>query len=159
MFLSANNYFWRVDIRDNVMTRVRKWRELGRPEAALLGVQYIGNDDGRHRGAWLVRSSGATRWLVAGTGSAPGAGFSNAGIEIDHTCSASLSGTKVVAEIPNLLGPGMTGQMTYYETARGAKVFSAGAFTLAGSIRQRPVARLLDNLWARILCPSAAQLH
>jgi hypothetical protein len=159
VFLSANNYFWRVDIRDNVMTRVRKWRELGRPEAALLGVQYIGNDDGRHRGAWMVRSTAATGWLFAGTSSSPGGRFSNAGIEIDHTCSSSPHGTKVVAEIPNLLGPGMTGQMSYYETARGAKVFSAGAFTLAGSIRQRPVARLLENLWARITGPSAVPLH
>jgi hypothetical protein len=40
--------------------------------------------------------------------------------------------------------------MTYYTTPRGAKVFSAGAFSLAGSIRQRPVARLLDNIWAKI---------
>ncbi len=40
--------------------------------------------------------------------------------------------------------------MTYYETARGAKVFSAGAFSLAGSIRQKPVAQLLENIWARM---------
>ena len=41
----------------------------------------------------------------------------------------------------------MTAHMTYYETSAGAKVFSAGAFTLAGSVRQPTVKRLLENLW------------
>jgi hypothetical protein len=40
--------------------------------------------------------------------------------------------------------------MTYYETAAGARVFAAGAFTLAGSIWQPDVSRLLENLWARL---------
>jgi len=40
--------------------------------------------------------------------------------------------------------------MTYYETKAGAKVFAAGAFTLAGSIRQPAVQRLLANLWERL---------
>ena len=56
----------------------------------------------------------------------------------------------MLAEIPNLLGPGLTAQMTYYETARGAKVFAAGAFTLAGSALQRSVGRLLENLWQHL---------
>jgi hypothetical protein len=38
-----------------------------------------------------------------------------------------------------------------YETKNGAKVLAAGAFTLAGSIRQQPVARLLDNMRSEIL--------
>jgi murein DD-endopeptidase MepM/ murein hydrolase activator NlpD len=40
--------------------------------------------------------------------------------------------------------------MTYYESSAGAKVFAAGAFTLAGAIRQRPVARLVSNLLDRL---------
>lgn len=40
--------------------------------------------------------------------------------------------------------------MTYYETDSGAKVFAAGAFSLAGSIRQPAVARLIANLWDRL---------
>ena len=149
MMLSADNFFWRIDLRNGVMTRIAKWRELGRPEAALLGVQYIGNDRGEHRGAWHLRKAPATGWLFAGTGSTTGRAFSNAGVEIDHTAPSSPRGTQVIGEIPDLLGPGMTGQMTYYSTSRGAQVFSAGAFSLAGSIRQRPVARLLENIWAR----------
>ena len=36
--------------------------------------------------------------------------------------------------------------MTYYETPAGAKVFAAGAFTLAGA-RDPLSRRLLENLW------------
>jgi hypothetical protein len=149
MFLSANNFFWRVDRKGNVLTRVAQWRDLGRPEAALIGAQYIGNDRGTHRGAWHVRRTRATSWLFPGTGSAVGDLFSNGGIEIDARSSASPPHTQVVAEIPNVFGHGLTAQMTYYETARGAKVFAAGAFTLAGAVRQRPVRTLLENLWRR----------
>jgi hypothetical protein len=62
-------------------------------------------------------------------------------------------GTKILAEIPNLYGPGFTAQMTYYETGSGAKVFAAGAFTLGGAATWQPVTRLLDNLWARLTRP------
>jgi hypothetical protein len=151
VMLSADNFFWKIELRNGVMTRIAKWRELGRPEAALLGVQYIGNDMGEHRGAWMLRRQPATRWLFAGTGYGAGDAFSNAGIEIDHTNSHSPRGTQVIGELQNLLGPGMTGQMTYYTTSRGAQVFSAGAFSLAGSIRQQPVSRLLDNIWSRFV--------
>jgi peptidoglycan/xylan/chitin deacetylase (PgdA/CDA1 family) len=44
----------------------------------------------------------------------------------------------------------MHGQMTYYETRNGARVFAAGAFTIAGAALQPPVKRLLGNLWQRL---------
>ena len=48
----------------------------------------------------------------------------------------------------------VTAQRTsYYETARGAKVFAAGAFTIAGSVLQPQVSQLLENLWARLTPP------
>jgi hypothetical protein len=150
IFLSANNFFWRIDLQGRTMTRVKKWRELGRPEASLLGVQYIGNDMGEHRGPWLVRQPAAESWIFDGVELRSGNQFSDAGIEIDAVAPSSPSGTRVLAAIPNLLGPGMTAHMSYYETAAGAKVFAAGAFTLAGSIRQSGVQRLVTNLWARL---------
>jgi hypothetical protein len=150
MFLSANNFFWRVDRRGNLLTKVKLWRDLGRPEAARIGAHYIANDRGTRRGSWIVRRTPATSWLFAGTGSSPGQPFSSAGIEIDATSSASPRGTQVVAEIPRIYGPRYTAQMTYYETRRGAKVFAAGAFTLAGAARQPGVQRLLVNLLDRL---------
>jgi hypothetical protein len=40
--------------------------------------------------------------------------------------------------------------MTYYETARGAKVFAAGAFTLAGAVGRPDVKNVVENLWERL---------
>jgi hypothetical protein len=149
IFLSANNFYWKIVIHGRVMYRVIKWRDLGRPEAALLGVEYFHNDSGEHRGDWIVRNASHFAWLLDGTGLGNGGSISNGGIEADHVTSASPRSTRVVAEIPNLYGPGMTAQMTYYEKA-GAKVFAAGAFTLAGGVRQPKVERLMENLWKRM---------
>jgi hypothetical protein len=150
MFLSANNFFYRVERNGDRLTRTGKWRDAGRPEAALIGVQYIGNDSGEHRAPHILRASTATRWVFAGTGLGVGSRFASFGIEIDHTSPASPRGTQVIAEIPNLLGAGMTAQMSYYETPRGAKVFAAGAFTLAGAALLPSVSPVLENLWARL---------
>ena len=49
-FLSANNFFWRIELKGDVMTRTKQWRDLRRPEAALIGVQYLANDRGRRQG-------------------------------------------------------------------------------------------------------------
>ena len=100
------------------------------PEARLLGVQYRANDDGRGRGRSSSPDVSVAPWLFEGTGLENGdtlgeevGGF---GIEIDTTTPLSPPGTKVLALIPNLFGPGLHAEMAYYETAAGARVFSAG---------------------------------
>ena len=148
-WLSANNFFWKVVRHGPVLERVAEWRNLGRPEASLIGTQYRGNDEGKRRGP-MRPVRGAVPWLFAGTPLAQGASWGDFGIEIDHTTAASPSGTTVVAQVPNLYGPGLTAQMTYYETAAGAKVFAAGAFSLASSARTRVGSRLLENLFAHM---------
>ena len=72
MFLSANNFFWQVQRRGGMLTRTRKWRDIGRPESALLGVQYRGNDDGRIQRPFIVRAATTAPWLFAGPISATG---------------------------------------------------------------------------------------
>ena len=67
MFLSANNFFWRVTRHGDFLTRKAQWRDLGRPESALIGVQYIGNDRGVHRG----RTPSGTRTGRSGSSTAP----------------------------------------------------------------------------------------
>jgi hypothetical protein len=150
MFLSANNFFWQIRIHGNVMTRTKQWRQLGRPEAALIGVQYRGNDSGTHRGPWKAQNVASTPWLFAGTGLRDGSAFGSAGIEIDAVAPSSPAHTRIVAAIPNIFRQGVTAHMTYYETKAGAKVFAAGAFTLAGAVWRPQVSRLVDNLWARL---------
>jgi hypothetical protein len=154
-FLSANNFFWRTIKHGNVIERTQQWRDLGRPESALIGVQYRGNDRGTHRGPWIIRDTESAPWLFKGTGLTNGSAFGNGGIEIDKTAPASPRGTHVLAEIPNLFGQGFTAQMTYYETPAGAEVFAAGAFTLAGAVEDPTIATLIANLWARLTTPNA----
>jgi hypothetical protein len=153
-FLSANDFFRRVDVHGNQMILIGLWRDLGRPEAALIGVQYLSNDDGKRRGPWIVRDAEAAPWLFQDTGLHDGTPFvPTAGVEIDHTATASPKNVNVLADIRNLLGPGLTAQMTYYQTPQGAKVFAAGAFTLAGAADKPHVPQLLENLWTHLATP------
>jgi hypothetical protein len=153
MFLSANNFFWQIVRHGDVMERTQRWRDLGRPEAGLIGVQYRGNDRGEHRRPWILRSAPADAWAFAGTQLEPGSTFGSGGIEIDKSAAASPKHLQILAEIPNLFGPGFTAQMTYYETPRGGKVFAAGAFTLAGAMREPTVQQLVTNVWERLSRP------
>ncbi|HEV7640697.1 MAG TPA: N,N-dimethylformamidase beta subunit family domain-containing protein, partial [Gaiellaceae bacterium] len=148
IFLSANNFFWKITISGNVMTRVAKWRDLGRPEAALIGVEYYHNDMGEHRGPWVVRSTAKKLpWLLGGTGLRVGMKFSSGGIEADEVTTDSPKNVRVIAAIPNLYGDGRNAEMTYYDTPAGAKVFAAGAFSIAGAVWQGHVRQLVTNLW------------
>jgi hypothetical protein len=150
MFLAANNFFWKVARRGQKLTKVRLWRSLGRPEAALVGVQYVASDYGRRQGPFQVATG---EWPFAGTGLGPGSLFGRYGIEIDARSGASPPQTRLLAAIPNLMGPGRSAEMTYYETPAGAKVFAAGVLNFAASIGEPAVARLVENLWARLSRP------
>lgn len=151
IFLSANNFFWKIRIRGRVMTRVKQWRELGRPESALIGVQYFGNDNGSHRRPWIVRNAYAADRLMAASGLTNGSALATAGIEVDGMTAASPRGTKIVATMA--WRRGKTAHMTYYETPNGAKVFAAGAFSLAREALAPDVQRVLEQLWRRLARP------
>jgi N,N-dimethylformamidase beta subunit-like protein len=156
-FLSANNFFWQVERRGRTLRKVAKWRDLDRPEATLIGVQYLANDEGIIKAPYVVASGTTAPWFWDGTGLADGSEFGEVhggfGIEIDATSRRSPRGTMVLARVPNLYGPGYTAEMTYYETPAGAKVFAAGTLDFGGRARYRPVKRMLSNLWDRISQP------
>ena len=159
MFLSANNFFWQVRDQDAERTiqKIGEWREDGRPEAGLIGAEYRANDNGTHRGQYIVQNAAAAPWLWAGTsltdGSTFGAEVGGFGIEIDGTAAASPPSTLVLATIPDLLGPGRTAEMTYYELPNGAKVFAAGALNFMGSVTIWPMKQLMNNLWDHLTVP------
>jgi len=153
MFLSANNFFWKVTRSGQRLTKVAMWRNLGRPEAGLAGVQFIAGDYGGHQGPYVVQSAAAAPWAFAGTGLGNGSTFGNGGIEIDARSAASPPGTQLLASIPNLMGTGRSAEMTYYETPAGAKVFAAGALNFAASIGDPAVAQLVENVWTRLARP------
>jgi hypothetical protein len=155
LFLSANNFFWCVRKRGQAMRRHALWRNLGRPEAALIGTQYKANDNGRTQRPFVVRNSGAASWLWAGTGLSEGSTFGEQvggfGTEIDMVSpGVSPPETIVVAEIPDVFGPGLTAQMTYYESPTGARVFAAGVLDFGGSVMFPPMRQLLENVWERL---------
>jgi hypothetical protein len=157
VFLSANNFFWEVRLEGRVLRRTRLWRSIGRPESSIIGVQYRANDDGRIQRPFIVRSATTAPWFWAGTGLGDGAVFGQElggyGIEIDQATLSSPPGTILLADIPDLFGPSLTAQMTYYETEAGAKVFAAGAIDFGGSAMITAVRRMLENLWVRVAVP------
>jgi hypothetical protein len=153
MFLSANNFFRRVDRHQARLHLIGLWRDLGRPEAALIGDQYRANDEGGKRAPWIVTGAAQEPWLFAGTGLTNGSTFGSGGIEIDAESPSSPPGTQVVADIPDLYRPGISAQMTYYQTPAGAKVFAAGAFGFTEAAYDPPASTLLTNLWHKLSQP------
>lgn len=151
LFLSANNFFRQVVRTGDRARLVGEWRNFGRPEAALLGGQYLANDDGQRQQPYSVVGADAAPWAFAGTGLTNGSQFGRYGIEIDATTVVSPPGTQVLARVPDLFGPGRSAEMTYYETAAGARVFSAGVLNFGGTLMLWPeVGLLLDNVWRRL---------
>ena len=155
VFLSANNFFWRIDREGKAIRRIRRWRDLGRPEASLVGSQYRANDDGTRRGVYYVTEAEAAPWLFTQTGLASGSKLGEVsggyGIEIDATSAASPPGTAVLAVVPALYGPGYNAEMTYYETPAGSRVFAAGTLDFGATAMIGPTWKLLDNLWRHML--------
>lgn len=153
IFLSSTNLLWKITRQGDVITRVAEWRTLGRPESSIVGVQYRGNDEGRHRGYYQLTPDGAQSWQLAGVDDTALAGWPFLGIEYDMTTSASPPGTDVLAEAdPHLSNPAIRGQMTYYEQG-GAKVFSSGTLNLTSALIDSPFQRLLENVWAQLSVP------
>lgn len=151
-FLSANNFFYRVDRHGNTITRIGRWRDLGRPEAALVGVQYFYWNVGRYPSRpYTIVGAGRASWLFSGTGLGNGDSFGYFGIEVDDRTTASPRQTQLLARMPNAFGTGRPAEMTYYETRAGARVFAAGGFTLGGLQGRRPeISQFLENVWNRL---------
>jgi hypothetical protein len=153
-FLSANDFFYKVVKHGDTMDGRWRWRDLGRPEAALVGAQYVGwNEDRYPNRPFHITGVGKAPWLFAGTGLRNGSTFGTYGIEVDSRTPASPRGTMVLADIPRIFGPGKTAQMTYYTTAAGAKVFSAGVMNFGGSSLWPTVSTMLENLWVKLTAP------
>jgi N,N-dimethylformamidase beta subunit-like, C-terminal len=149
-FLSANNFFYKVDVHGDTMTGRTRWRDIGRPEAALVGAQYVGWDEDRYTNhPYRVVNAEAAPWLFAGTQLRDGSSFGNYGIEIDEPNDVSPQGTHVLAVIPHEFGHGKPAKMTIYRAGRST-VFDAGAFNFGASAHWPAVARLVDNLWSRL---------
>ena len=152
-FLSANNFFRRVDRSGNNLRLIDLWRRLGRPEASLVGVEFIACCNGFPQGPYVVKGNTEAPWFFSGTGLANGHFFGNGGIEIDARGSASPRNIVVLANIPDLYGPGRSAEMTMYRNAAGASVFASGSLNFGGSAHRPMTSALLENLWLRLTAP------
>jgi hypothetical protein len=150
MFLSADNFVWKVQRKGSLLRRARTWRTLGRPEASLVGVQWSAGNFGGRRAPYVVQGAGAEPWAFAGTGLRNGSTFGRYGLEIDARAPSSPRGTVVLARIRNLIGK-RDAEMTYYSTPAGARVFAAGVLNFGASISNPVVSRLVDNVWSRLM--------
>jgi hypothetical protein len=150
VFLSANNFFYRVKVSGNTMVGRTPWRDLGRPEAALVGAQYAGWDEGHYPNRpFRIVNTGAAPWLFAGTHLHNGTLVGNYGIEIDEPTAASPPHTRVLAVIPNELGPGKPAEMTIYTRGRST-VFDAGAINFGATAHWPALSRFFSNLWSHL---------
>ena len=74
-FLAANNLYHRVDKVGQTLVRRALWRKLGRPEARVVGVQYVASDHGQHQAGYTVTGALTAPWAFDGTGLADGSVF------------------------------------------------------------------------------------
>jgi hypothetical protein len=149
-FLAANNFFYRVVVHGDTMVGRTRWRDLERPEAALVGSQYVGWNESRYPNRpYRIVNTAAAPWLFAGTNLHNGSLLGRYGIEIDEPNLASPPGTHVLATIPNEFGPGKSANMTIYRRGRST-VFDAGAINFGASAHWPTVSRLVSNLWSHL---------
>jgi N,N-dimethylformamidase beta subunit-like, C-terminal len=147
-FLSANNFYARVVRAGQAIRCTAHFRDIGRPEAALVGVQYLDWNHGIFRNRrYVVTGARRAPWFFRGTRLQNGSRFGfSYGVEIDTLAPSSPRGIAVLAELPNIFGAGRTAKMTFYTSPSGAKVFAAGAMNFDSS-QSAVTDRLLLNLW------------
>jgi hypothetical protein len=150
-FLSANNFYAHVRREGASIRCLGHFRDEDRPEAALVGVGYLDWNHGVFPNKpYVVVATRDAPWFFRGTGLRDGGRFGfSYGVEIDARTAASPRNTVVLAELPDVFGPGRTAEMTYYVAPSGAKVFAAGAMNF-GSSQSGVTDRLLLNLWAHL---------
>jgi hypothetical protein len=146
IFLSGSNFRWQAARNGSTLRRGKQWRQLGKPEAALVGVQFAASGRGGGK-AYVVKGASAEPWVFAATGLSDGSTFGRVGTEVDSTSPQSPPGTVVLARITDAIGR-HDAEMTYYRTAAGAQVFAVGTRDFARWLDQPAVAQLVANVWA-----------
>ena len=150
LFLSANNFYRRVRRDGRRLVREEFWRALGRPESALVGVQYVGSDQGQRQGPYVVTGAEALPWLYAGTGLVNGSTFGRYGIEIDSALAPLSARSAGGGPDRRPDGAWPLGGDDVLRAPVGRAVFAAGALNFGASIDDPVVTRLVENVWARL---------
>jgi hypothetical protein len=177
-FFSANQIFWQVRFVDGAYgsrrnrtmicyrgggdpvtddnLRTDQFRYLGRPEASLIGNQYV-----RDPVVGDITVTNAAHWLYAGSGAVNGTVLRGLlGYEINaHVPGVSPAQTRILA---HSVSNGFPSDLTFYVDASSAQVFSTGTMQWAwgldnyvpGNLREdyvHPVAqKMTANLFEAI---------
>ncbi|MDX2004292.1 MAG: fibronectin type III domain-containing protein [Meiothermus sp.] len=177
--LGANQMYWKVVSRGEQI-EVRKdfsshtlsttpesgglWRNLGRPEAAVLGVQFTDVDFGTYA-PFVVQN--ASHWTLAGTGLTNGstfgatgnAGQGCSGWELDKVAASTPASTELIARGSNPYAAGRTtgdrgGFMVYIAHPTGGRVFSGGSLSYISCLAtDGTISRITRNVLTRFLGP------
>ncbi|MEU6080048.1 N,N-dimethylformamidase beta subunit family domain-containing protein [Streptomyces sp. NPDC047108] len=176
VFLSANTMYWQVELSpspcgepDRLLTcrkrrgpgRPALWRELGRPEQTLLGIQYVGRVPEprpmvvRNAGHWLWEATGATE-----NDELPGLVAGEADRYFPRTPLPEHTHRMLLAHSPyeDTEGEVRFQETSLYEAPSGAIVFASGTFAWSPALDrpghvdarvQRATANLLDRICKR----------
>lgn len=176
MYLSGNGMYWKVTKSGDTM-ECRKyreqhaqtgekgglWRDLHRPESAILGVQYDRKGIQTYApyqvllpNHWIFNGTNVSTGQLFGqyslTGDIKGSGAS--GHETDRITSFSPTNTIVLAHGTNPSVPDSTdfgaggADMTFYEHPAGGGVFSVGSISFGGSL---PVDSICSKITQNVL--------
>ncbi|MFJ6696885.1 N,N-dimethylformamidase beta subunit family domain-containing protein [Streptomyces sp. NPDC091272] len=173
VFLSANTMYWQVDLGpapsgapDRLLTCLKRrghgrtalWREAGRPEQQLLGIQYAGRVP--EPSPLVVRN--AEHWLWEGTGAGEGDEIEGlvageADRYFPRTALPEHRGRILLAHSPYRDGEGALRhqETSLYRAPGGALVFASGTFAWSPALDrpghvdpriQKATANLLDRI-------------
>jgi hypothetical protein len=151
LYLGGNGIYWKSNISSKGLLQVNtrtdeRWRNLGRPESALLGVQYYGDDYGTYA-PYIVED--ASHFLFEGLGLANGQEFGHSsligpgasGNETDKSDSNSPVNGSVLARGQNLPEGG---HIFSYSHPGGGLVLSFGSITSAAAI---PIDNVMQGIF------------
>lgn len=161
--MGANGIYWRATMTENGLfvdkTRTIEgeglWRELGRPEASILGVQYDSDGYGTYApyevivsGHWLFDGLGVTAGDLFGQESLVSAHEKKSGAsgwETDKAGSDSPSHGVIIAKGTNSSGGS---EIFFYVHPGGGNVLSFGSLTAASSVPvDSVIAGMVSNFW------------
>ena len=187
-FWASNNIFWQVRMEPSSSGKPNRvvvgykdatfdpiadpslktvlWRDLGRPEQTLIGVQYVADNAGLTTQPMIVQNTGS--WVYAGSGLTDGTAIPRLiGYEVDKLFSEyakPISTTYMLLQTSAFTASNsspVVSQSSIYRAPSGAWVFGAGTMSWSWAL-SRPgltnggIQQVTSNILAQFLQTTAA---
>ena len=151
-FLSANDFFYKVVKHGDLMDGRWRWRDLGRPEAALVGAQYVDWNHDVSEPAVHRRPASAAPWLFRHQASQTATRSASTGSRSTRARRVLRPGPAFSRHSRNLRCRRERGDDVLLD-AGGREVFSAGVMNFGGSALWPQVRTMIGNLIAYLQQP------